>query len=140
PRPSRPCGDRKPRDGRPAPSGRSACEGRRAAILLLREERRSRGEEDRRTLLRGIGRVADRISGQIRRQQARRSQGITARLENHRLQSVTHGTTTTSTIVLPPHAEGGDMPTGVYVRQNAVSDRLKAGMAADHAVDFARWL
>ncbi|MFP8896319.1 hypothetical protein ACLI50_22545, partial [Chryseobacterium sp. EZn1] len=32
------------------------------------------------------------------------------------------------------------MPTGVYVRQNAVSDRLKAGMAADHAVDFARWL
>ncbi len=32
------------------------------------------------------------------------------------------------------------MPTGVYVRQNAVWDRLKAGMAADHAVDFTRWL
>ena len=32
------------------------------------------------------------------------------------------------------------MPTGVYVRQNAVWDRLKAGMAADHAADFARWL
>ncbi|MFX7705314.1 hypothetical protein ABTJ74_19960, partial [Acinetobacter baumannii] len=69
-----------------------------AAILLLREERRSRGEEDRRTLLRGLGRVADRISGQIRRQQARRSQGITARLENHRLQSVTHGTSARGTI------------------------------------------
>lgn len=32
------------------------------------------------------------------------------------------------------------MPTGVYVRKNAVWDRLKAGMAADHAADFARWL
>jgi site-specific recombinase XerD len=32
------------------------------------------------------------------------------------------------------------MPTGVYVRKNAVWDRLKAGMAADHAVDFAQWL
>jgi hypothetical protein len=53
PRPSRPCGERGPRDGRPAPSGRSACEGRRAAILLLREERRSRGEEDRRRAVAG---------------------------------------------------------------------------------------
>lgn len=32
------------------------------------------------------------------------------------------------------------MPTGIYVRKNAVWDRLKAGMAADHATDFARWL
>lgn len=32
------------------------------------------------------------------------------------------------------------MPTGVYVRKNAVWDRLKAGMAADHAADFAQWL
>ena len=32
------------------------------------------------------------------------------------------------------------MPTGVYVRKNAVGDRLKAGMAADHAADFAQWL
>jgi integrase/recombinase XerD len=32
------------------------------------------------------------------------------------------------------------MPTGVYVRKNAVSDRLKAGMAADHAAHFAQWL
>lgn len=32
------------------------------------------------------------------------------------------------------------MPTGVYVRKNAVYDRLKAGMAADHAADFAQWL
>lgn len=32
------------------------------------------------------------------------------------------------------------MPTGVYVRKNAVWDRLKAGMAADHAADFAEWL
>ncbi len=32
------------------------------------------------------------------------------------------------------------MPTGVYVRKNAVGDRLKAGMAADHAVDFGQWL
>jgi site-specific recombinase XerD len=32
------------------------------------------------------------------------------------------------------------MPTGVYVRNNAVWDRLKAGMAADHAEDFAQWL
>ncbi len=32
------------------------------------------------------------------------------------------------------------MPTGVYVRKNAVGDRLKAGLAADHAVDFAQWL
>lgn len=31
------------------------------------------------------------------------------------------------------------MPTGVYVRKNAVWDRLKAGMAADHAADFAQW-
>ena len=32
------------------------------------------------------------------------------------------------------------MPTGVYVRKNAVWSRLKAGMAADHAEDFAQWL
>lgn len=32
------------------------------------------------------------------------------------------------------------MPTGVYVRKNAVWDCLKAGMAADHAADFAQWL
>ena len=32
------------------------------------------------------------------------------------------------------------MPTGVYVRKNAVEDRLKAGMAAEHAADFAQWL
>ncbi len=32
------------------------------------------------------------------------------------------------------------MPTGVYFRKNAVWDRLKAGMAADHAEDFAQWL
>lgn len=32
------------------------------------------------------------------------------------------------------------MPTGVYVRKNAVGDRLKVGMAADHAADFAQWL
>lgn len=32
------------------------------------------------------------------------------------------------------------MPTGVYVRKNAVWDRLKAGMAADYAADFAQWL
>jgi len=32
------------------------------------------------------------------------------------------------------------MPTGIYVRKNAVSDRLKEGMAADHAADFAQWL
>ena len=32
------------------------------------------------------------------------------------------------------------MPTGVYVRKNAVWGRLKAGMAADHAEDFAQWL
>jgi integrase len=32
------------------------------------------------------------------------------------------------------------MPTGVYVRKNAVWDRLTAGMAADHAADFAQWL
>lgn len=30
------------------------------------------------------------------------------------------------------------MPTGVYVRKNAVEDRLKAGMAAEHAADCAR--
>lgn len=32
------------------------------------------------------------------------------------------------------------MPTGVYVRRNSVNGRLQAGMAADHAEDFARWL
>jgi integrase/recombinase XerD len=32
------------------------------------------------------------------------------------------------------------MPSGVYVRKNAVWDRLKAGMAADYAEDFAKWL
>lgn len=32
------------------------------------------------------------------------------------------------------------MPTGVYIRKNAVWDRLKAGLAADHAADFAQWL
>jgi len=32
------------------------------------------------------------------------------------------------------------MPRGIYVRKNAVSDRLKEGMAADHAADFAQWL
>ena len=32
------------------------------------------------------------------------------------------------------------MPTGVYVRKNSVWDRLKAGMAAGHADDFAQWL
>lgn len=32
------------------------------------------------------------------------------------------------------------MPTGVYVRKNAVSDRLKAGLAADYAEEFAQWL
>ncbi|MDR3437340.1 MAG: integrase, partial [Telmatospirillum sp.] len=32
------------------------------------------------------------------------------------------------------------MPTGTYVRKNAVRDRLKAGMAANHAEDFAQWL
>lgn len=32
------------------------------------------------------------------------------------------------------------MPTGVYVRKNAVERRLGAGMAAEHADDFARWL
>lgn len=32
------------------------------------------------------------------------------------------------------------MPKGVYVRKNAVWDRLNAGMAADHAADFAQWL
>lgn len=32
------------------------------------------------------------------------------------------------------------MPTGVYVRRNSVNGRLQAGMAADHAEDFAGWL
>ncbi len=32
------------------------------------------------------------------------------------------------------------MPTGVYVRKNAVLSRLKAGMAKDHAEDFSQWL
>ncbi len=32
------------------------------------------------------------------------------------------------------------MPTGVYVRKNAVWSRLKAGMAADHVDDFTEWL
>lgn len=32
------------------------------------------------------------------------------------------------------------MPTGVYIRRNAVGDRLNAGMAANHAADFSRWL
>lgn len=32
------------------------------------------------------------------------------------------------------------MPTGVYVRRNSVNGRLQAGMAADHAEDFAVWL
>lgn len=32
------------------------------------------------------------------------------------------------------------MPTGVYVRKNAVWSRLKVGLAADHADDFAEWL
>ena len=32
------------------------------------------------------------------------------------------------------------MPTGIYVRKNAVLDRLKAGLAAEHAEDFAEWL
>lgn len=32
------------------------------------------------------------------------------------------------------------MPTGVYVRKNAVWSRLKAGLAADHVDDFADWL
>lgn len=32
------------------------------------------------------------------------------------------------------------MPTGVYVRKNDVKDRLRAGLAADHADDFTAWL
>ena len=32
------------------------------------------------------------------------------------------------------------MPTGVYVRANAVTARLRAGLAADHVDDFSRWL
>lgn len=32
------------------------------------------------------------------------------------------------------------MPTGVYVRKISVEERLKAGMAADHAEDFEQWL
>lgn len=32
------------------------------------------------------------------------------------------------------------MPTGVYIRTNAVKARLRAGLAADHADDFSEWL
>lgn len=32
------------------------------------------------------------------------------------------------------------MPTGIYVRRNAVEPRLRAGMAAGYAEDFGRWL
>ena len=32
------------------------------------------------------------------------------------------------------------MPTGDYARKNSVNGRLKAGMAADHADNFADWL
>lgn len=32
------------------------------------------------------------------------------------------------------------MPTGVYVRKNGVKDRLKTGLAVNHADDFAVWL
>ena len=32
------------------------------------------------------------------------------------------------------------MPTGDYARKNSVNGRLKAGMAADHADNFAEWL